>query len=525
MRRRLLAAVALIATEYFLISAAIDVRDLRFLAGGPSWLPQQFKRIGPLAVCVLTALVLLGGRGLREALRAEPGPPPWHRRVLLCSHLAAYATFVGLTVALARESLVASVLSVSLWVLLGLAASSTLLVLVIPSSLASWAKSAGARVTLAGLAAGALSLIAGVIVNNAWRHLAYSALSVSSWLLALVGRDVRIDMSDASLQVGNFKAIIEPACSGVEGMGLMAVLVGTYLFAFRRELRFPAALLLVPISVLLAFLANSIRIAALMVVGSEVSVHVASSGFHSKAGWVVFCLAAAALIYASRRWLARREESAAPRNVAPLIEGDVAGYIVPELCLLGTALFTGLWAVDIDRWMALRFVAAGIALAWLSRSLLASLKLRLSAIAVGVGTYLAWIALVKHDTHDAVYEAFLRTHGSAEVTAFLVMRVVGSVLLVPIAEELAFRGFLARWPSSANFAAVRPAAISVQGVFLSSVVFGVLHSDMLAGVVAGLAYCLLYRKTENIIDPIVAHAVTNGLIAVEVLALGHYGRW
>lgn len=524
MRRRLLTAFALIATEYLLLVAAIDVRDLQFLAGGPAWLPMQFKRIGPLAVCTVTALVLLGGRGLRGALTAEPVPPLWHRRGLLGLHLTVYAAFVALTITLARAWLAADTFSIAVWVLLGVVAAVTLVLLIVPPSVQRWAKSAGARVTLAGLGAGALSLIAGVFVNGAWRHLAYSSLSVSSFMLALIGRDVRLDMSDASIQVGGFKAIIEPACSGVEGMGLMAVLVGTYLFAFRRELRFPAALLLLPLSIALAFFANALRIAALMLVGSEVSVDVASHGFHSKAGWVVFCLAAAGLIYASRRWLARDQEKQS-RAASPLIEGDLTAYILPELCLLGVALLTGLWAIDIDRWTALRFVACALALALVSRRLLTSLRVGLPAVAVGVLVYVAWILLVKHETHDPVYERFLGDHGSLEVALFLIARVVGSVVLVPIAEELAFRGFLARWPTSANFEAVRPAAIGVQGVLLSSVVFGVLHSDMLAGVVAGLSYCLLYRKTENIIDPIVAHAVSNGLIALEVLTLGHYGRW
>jgi exosortase E/protease (VPEID-CTERM system) len=521
--RGLATVVALIAAEYLLIAATIDVRDLHFLDGVP-WLRAQLKTVPPLVLCVTTAMVVLGGRGLRAAFAAEPTPLVHRQGVRLYAHLSAYAGFFGLTLALLRDLTPASSLGVSLWATLAVVTGCSAVLLAVPRSALRWAMTAGARVCIAGLAAGALSLAAGLFATSAWPHLASASLRLSSLLLALSGSDVIVDYSARSIRVDNFEAEIAAACSGVEGMGLMVVLVGAYLFAFRRELRFPAALLLLPVSVMLAFCANALRIAALMLVGSKISVQIANSGFHSKAGWVVFCAAAVGLLYGSRNLLTR-DVQRSTRAPAPLVEGPLAAYIGPQLCLLGSALLTGLWAAGVDRWMALRFVVASAALSWLSRPLLKGLRVSLPAVVVGVLTYLLWIALVKHETHDAVYETFLRTHGRVEVTLFLLARVVGSVLVVPIAEELAFRGFLARWPSGANFQAVRPAYISMQGLLLSSAVFGVLHSDMLAGAVAGIFYCLLYRRTESIADPIVAHAVTNGLIAIEVLALGHYGRW
>lgn len=530
MWRGLWTAIALVAVEYVLISATIEVRDLSFLSVAP-WLPEQMKRIGPFVACVAAGFVVIGGSGLREAFALATPAPVYRRGALFYAHLALFLMFFVLTAAFAQGRVEASHLGVAGWVGLALATGGTALSLAIPQSAFRWAFTTGARISLAGIAVGALSLLAGLAADAAWEHLARASLWASSSLLRMLGWSVLVELDPPSIRVGYFLAEIRPACSGVEGMGLMLVLVGTYLFAFRRELRFPLALLLLPLSVGFAFAANAVRIAALMVVGSEISVKIADGGFHSKAGWVVFCLAAIGLIFGSRRFLRRDpEEAIAPSEAAraearPFVIGELSPYIVPELSILGTALLTGLWATNIDRLMGLRFVAGALALWLVTRARLPRLRVRGLAVSVGIAVYALWIVLVKHDVHDPVYAAFLSSHGAVEIALFLSARVLGSVLVVPIAEELAFRGFLARWPSGADFEAVRPAAISLQGLAVSSLVFGLLHSDVVAAVAAGLAYGLLYRKTEDLADPIVAHAVTNGLIAVEVLALGHWGRW
>ena len=53
-------------------------------------------------------------------------------------------------------------------------------------------------------------------------------------------------------------------CSGYEGIGLIWAFLTAYLVLFRRRLRFPRALLLFPIGTLVMWLANGVRIAALV---------------------------------------------------------------------------------------------------------------------------------------------------------------------------------------------------------------------------------------------------------------------
>jgi CAAX prenyl protease-like protein len=103
--------------------------------------------------------------------------------------------------------------------------------------------------------------------------------------------------------------------------------------------------------------------------------------------------------------------------------------------------------------------------------------------------------------------------------------VLGSVLVIPVVEELAFRGYLLRRFTSRDFESVAYCNTSWWAVAISSVLFGLLHGRWLAGSLAGLAYALAARRRDQLSDAIVAHAVTNGLLAVYVLATQSWHLW
>ena len=97
---------------------------------------------------------------------------------------------------------------------------------------------------------------------------------------------------------------------------------------------------------------------------------------------------------------------------------------------------------------------------------------------------------------------------------------------IRIAEELAFRGFLLRRLISADFESVSLRAFTAISFVVSSVAFGLLHGDRwLAGAVAGAVYAGVLLWRGRIGDAVVAHGVSNALIAVWVLALGNWQLW
>ena len=110
--------------------------------------------------------------------------------------------------------------------------------------------------------------------------------------------------------------------------------------------------------------------------------------------------------------------------------------------------------------------------------------------------------------------------------AWIAFRVVGAVLFVPIAEELAFRGFLLRRLASTDFESVGWREFSWGPFLISSVAFGLLHGDRwLAGSVAGAIFALAQIRRGRIGDAIAAHAVANALVAAWVLIAGGWQLW
>ena len=109
--------------------------------------------------------------------------------------------------------------------------------------------------------------------------------------------------------------------------------------------------------------------------------------------------------------------------------------------------------------------------------------------------------------------------------AWLAARTVGSVITVPIAEELAFRGYLIRRLVAADFWKVPPGHFTPAALFGSSILFGALHRRWLAGSLAGLLFSLALSQRGRVSDAVLAHATTNALIAATVIATGRWALW
>jgi CAAX prenyl protease-like protein len=117
-----------------------------------------------------------------------------------------------------------------------------------------------------------------------------------------------------------------------------------------------------------------------------------------------------------------------------------------------------------------------------------------------------------------------RGDGNTDI-ALAGLRVAGATLVVPVMEELFWRSFLARWIDRAGFLEHLPQRISMRAIALSSIVFAVEHTLWVAGLLAGIVYAALYRRSGNLWVPILSHAVTNGALAWWVLHTGNWQFW
>ena len=147
------------------------------------------------------------------------------------------------------------------------------------------------------------------------------------------------------------------------------------------------------------------------------------------------------------------------------------------------------------------------------------------AVATGVAVFALWIAL---DVPPLVlgeptgYDP--RIDGRVHL-GFALTRLAGSALVVPVAEELFWRSFLMRWLERSDFLHVAPREAGWKALVITSAVFALEHRLWFAGLLAGLAYGELYRRSGDLRVPIVAHALTNALLGAYVLGTGSWGFW
>ena len=348
-------------------------------------------------------------------------------------------------------------------------------------------------------------------------------------LLSLVLPNVVSDRTNMIIGTPAFQVRILAWCAGFEGTALMLVFSIFWLGFFRREYRFPQALLLIPAGMIVMWCSNAIRIAALVLIGVAGAPDVAAGGFHSQAGWIAFTCVALAFTVLTRRisWVARTPPQ--PATSVSAADNPSAAYLLPFLAILAAGMVSTAASGAFEWLYPLRFFAALAAL-WYFRSSYRKMDWRFSSFSVvaGIAVFAIWIGLDRFggppvDNGMGARLASLPTLGKF---AWLIFRTAAAVVTVPIAEELAFRGFLIRRLISVDFEALNPRRYTYLSLVVSSIAFGLLHGrQWLAGVLAGLIFAAAMLRRGRIGDAVVAHATANALLAVWVLQGGRWYLW
>ena len=379
---------------------------------------------------------------------------------------------------------------------------------------------------LTGMGIGFAAVVAGLEAEASWPVLGRATLWAVHRLLTLVFPEVVYDPTVAVVGTPGFTVRIAPACSGYEGIGLVLVFVGAYLWLDRRHLRFPRALLLLPLGAAAIWLANAVRITALVAVGAWVSPRVAlGASMPRPAGW-----RSTPSPWGWSRWRSGRDSSAPgrrrpsgarppppptwprcwrwwrPRCSPALSPTGSIGSTRPACWRRSAALayfrraYTGLrWSWS---WPAFASGCAGVR--------------PLGGGGADRPPRARWAAACHRRG---------RPCRAAWAAVWLIGRVVGSVVVVPLAEELAFRGYLVRRLIAADFEAVPPGRLTWPSLLISSPLFGALHGRWLAGMAAGAVYALAQWRRGELGDAVLAHGTTNGLLTAYALATGDWSSW
>jgi uncharacterized protein len=159
----------------------------------------------------------------------------------------------------------------------------------------------------------------------------------------------------------------------------------------------------------------------------------------------------------------------------------------------------------------------------------------LASIAIGAAVFLIWIAPDRlfGYRHFWLFDNPITGSASTSIPTdmqaslwFLALRTLGSVALVPIIEELFWRGWLMRWLINPEFEKVPPGTYAPAAFWIVAILFASEHGPYWeVGLIAGAIYNWWLIRTKSLADCILAHAVTNGILAGYVMASGQWQYW
>lgn len=212
-------------------------------------------------------------------------------------------------------------------------------------------------------------------------------------------------------------------------------------------------------------------------------------------------------------------------------------YIAPFAVFISFLAVGHVLPIAPDLLHPLRFtVVSGVILA-LSRKVV---PLRAShwigSILLGVAVFVIWIApdilWPVYRTHWLFDNPIMERASSSlpgqlkSDMAFIALRVTGSVLLIPVLEELFWRGWMLRWLIRPEFWKVPVGAYSASAFWVVAVLFASEHGPYWeVGLLAGIIYNWWIIRTKSLANCILAHAVTNACLSAYVLFYNQWQYW
>lgn len=222
--------------------------------------------------------------------------------------------------------------------------------------------------------------------------------------------------------------------------------------------------------------------------------------------------------------------------------GEGFGPSIPWVAPFAVFLFflaVSDWLSPLGRWESvLRFVVLSAVLWFCSRHVI-ELKPRqaLPSVLLGAAVFFLWIG------PDVLFGPGYRQHwlfsnsltgkvstsipeGLLRDPLVLLFRSLRAVLLVPIIEELFWRGWLMRWLIRSDFRSVPLGTWSASAFWIVAVLFASEHGPWWdVGLLTGVIYGWWMIRTRSLADCILAHAVTNALLCAYVVLYGKWEYW
>ena len=160
-----------------------------------------------------------------------------------------------------------------------------------------------------------------------------------------------------------------------------------------------------------------------------------------------------------------------------------------------------------------------------------------ASVALGVAVFLVWIGpdlVFPHYRSHWLFQNGLTGNLESSVAlesrtdaVVIAIRLLRGVLIVPIVEELFWRGWLPRWMERPDdFREVPLGHYTASAFWATTALFAVEHGAFWdVGLAAGAGYNWWMRKTRSLGDLMLSHAATNACLGMYVIATGRWEYW
>ncbi|MEJ0000177.1 MAG: CAAX prenyl protease-related protein [Verrucomicrobiota bacterium] len=228
----------------------------------------------------------------------------------------------------------------------------------------------------------------------------------------------------------------------------------------------------------------------------------------------------------------------------------IAPFVAPFLAFMLFLSVEGYWPEQHYLLYPVKTAIVVAVLAWSWRQL-PSLRVvaPVASVAVGVAGVVLWVGLdpyalrlnaalaqtLNHvirpiglgplpvDTVVPVGRDPFALYPAPEAWVLFVLRLLGIALVVPVMEELFWRGFLMRWLIREDFTSVPLGTYQPASFWITTAFFASVHGDEWPlGVVVGVLYGAWFVRTKSLGSIMTAHGVTNFCLALYCLFSGDW---
>jgi hypothetical protein len=152
------------------------------------------------------------------------------------------------------------------------------------------------------------------------------------------------------------------------------------------------------------------------------------------------------------------------------------------------------------------------------------------AVGIGLVVFVLWITpqqFLGSAPRSVGFDPEIFAKGSPLYWMTVLLRFLRLVVVVPLVEEIFWRGLLLRYLVNEKFTAVTIGTFSWVSFLIVTVAFGFAHSraDWIAAFLCGALYNLVANRTRSLASCVVAHALTNLLLGLWIMQTRQWGFW